>query len=1360
MYAQNSSNAKRVVVPNPNIGLRFTENNGQWNNNILLRAQLDGGAVYLEKHTLTFDFYDKKKYRSRHMGEGGLDTLNYLKAHCFKIEFLNAQNSSTIQKEKPNPDYENFYLGTDSKTWKTNVKNYNKATYKNLYNGIDYEVYAKSKHLKNTFYVAPNANYKQIQMQYTGAEKIKLSKERLIIITSLDSIVEEKPFAYQLVNNSKVEVPCRYVLKNNILSYEFPKGYDVTKELIIDPILVFAAQSGSTADNFGMTATYDAQGNLYSGGTAFNNGYPVTTGAYQLSFAGTYTPNTGNTDVVVTKYNSTGTGLLFSTYLGGTRSEIVTSLIVDQNNNLYLYGATGSSNFPTTAGAFDNTFNGGNYMYFMFNGTEFLNGTDIFVSKFNSTGTSLLASTYIGGSDNDGVNHTNALVSYVVTVNSNCTSPGNTTCYPCGGTFSINEYKADSLQHNYGDQYRGEIQLDKFGNVYIASSTRSNNFPTLGGFKSTFSTPADKQDAVVFKMNPGLSSLAWSTYLGGSGNDAGYSLFVSDSLYTYVTGGTYSTDFPTKPGCYNTSYNGGKGDGYIVKINPAGNAILKGTYIGTSNYDQSYFVTIDKKNQVYCYGQSLGNMPVSSGVYSNPGTHQFIARLDAQLSNINLSTVFGASTTNIDISPSAFAVDKCENIYASGWGGDIIYGPSTSGMPTTTTAIFPTSPNGFDFYLAALSPSMASLLYGTYFGGACSKEHVDGGTSRFDPSGKIYQSVCAGCGGNQDFPVTAGAWPNTPPFPNHNTDNNNCNNGVFKFDFQLQLVVSTINTNTLAGCAPVVINFTNAAAPTGSLASFIWYLGGGITNTTTINPSMTYTAPGVYTVALVVKDPSTCNVKDSSVTFITVYPKPLASFSLTSSPCTNTFAISNNSTGTFTTNSFSWNFGNSVTSTLSAPSYTYPINGVYNVSLTVTDVNGCKSTAINTISVLNFTPNALGTSYCYGQTGALNAGGGTNYLWTPATALSNNVIANPITTTSINTNYSVQITNTSFGQNCVQTITVQATVYPKPIASFNYSINPCGGAVNFFDTSSPIPASWQWTLNAGATSTLQNPYYFYSSGGTQTITQIVTSNMGCKDTSIQIINVPVPPPVSVSASTNICIGHTYQLSATGGITYSWSPASSIDIPNISTPIASPSVSTSYSVIITTSTACTFTLITNVNVYSASSTTPSASANPLVITTGGSTTLTYIGDPGAIVTWYPFGSTNPTTGYTVSASPGLPTTYTAIANYGVCANRVIVLVDAYTPGCISSDVFVPNTFTPNGDGENDVLYVRGLKINEIYFAVYNRWGELMFETNDKLKGWDGTYNGKPCEVGVFGWYLRVKCVNGLESFKKGNTTLIR
>ena len=370
-------------------------------------------------------------------------------------------------------------------------------------------------------------------------------------------------------------------------------------------------------------------------------------------------------------------------------------------------------------------------------------------------------------------------------------------------------------------------------------------------------------------------------------------------------------------------------------------------------------------------------------------------------------------------------------------------------------------------------------------------------------------------------------------------------------------------------------------------------------------------------------------------------------------------------------------------------------------------------------------------------------------------------LASPLSTTI----YTVQILNNTPGYNCGKTLTTQVLVLPTPTTGFTYTFNPCGGDVRFYDQSVDDIAQWLWTLEPGKTSTLQNAYNFYKTGGTFTVNLQTTNTSGCKSSKDTTLVLPTPPPVSVNVATAICRGDFAQLTAGGGVSYQWSPPETLDFPALYNPIATPIVNTTYSVVITTTDVvggnpCKFLLLAQVDVDVLSSGLIGAYANPVLITTGENSTLIYTGDPGAFVTWLPPGSTIPSTGYTVIASPNQPTTYTASANRGACAADATVHVDAYSEGCIESDAFVPNTFTPNGDGENDIFRVKGLKVIEVFFAVYNRWGENVFETNDLNKGWDGTYKGRPADVGVFGWYLKVKCINGIETFKKGNVTLIR
>ncbi|MBA3970813.1 MAG: hypothetical protein H0X46_01465, partial [Bacteroidetes bacterium] len=306
--------------------IKFTENKTQWDKQVLFRAQLDGGALFLQKNSFTYNFYDKETLRNNHTGRNKQSLGKPINSHAFRMTFLNSLQTTEVSSRQITTDYTNYFIGKDKKRWSGDVKNFREVNYKNLYEGIDLQILGLQNSIKYNLIVAPNASPNLIAFYYEGLDKLTLEKGALRLKTSVNAMTEQKPYAYQFIDGFEVEVPCEFVLKGNTVAFRFPKGYDKNIELVIDPILVFACSSGSTADNFGMTATYDADGNLYSGGTCFDVGFPVTLGAYDPTFNGGTAY--GRTDVVVTKYDSSGAFLQYSTYIGGAAStEIVTSLV-------------------------------------------------------------------------------------------------------------------------------------------------------------------------------------------------------------------------------------------------------------------------------------------------------------------------------------------------------------------------------------------------------------------------------------------------------------------------------------------------------------------------------------------------------------------------------------------------------------------------------------------------------------------------------------------------------------------------------------------------------------------------------------------------------------------------------------------------------------------------------------------------------------------------------------------------------------------------------------------------------------------------------------------------------------------------
>ena len=230
---------------------------------------------------------------------------------------------------------------------------------------------------------------------------------------------------------------------------------------------MFSTYSGSFANNFGYTATFDSDGFLFAGGSVFSAGYPTTVGAYDISYGGGTFNGSAHIDIGITKYDTSGTFRIYSTYLGGNNSELPHSLIVNSNDELFIYGTTGSSNFPTSLNAYDNTFNGGTLANLQNGlGFQYNNGTDIFVTRLSNDGSSLLASTFVGGSGNDGLNFTST----------------------------------NTLRYNYADEVRGEIQIDDYDNVYVISSTLSTNFPTTAGvFQPSYA--GGPSDGCLFKLD-------------------------------------------------------------------------------------------------------------------------------------------------------------------------------------------------------------------------------------------------------------------------------------------------------------------------------------------------------------------------------------------------------------------------------------------------------------------------------------------------------------------------------------------------------------------------------------------------------------------------------------------------------------------------------------------------------------------------------------------------------------------------------------------------------------------------------------------------------------------------------------------
>lgn len=1303
----------------------FTPNKGQWEQDFLYKSSFEQGAAFIEKNGVTLHLADLSWKKNSHLnapqdGKG-------FRAAAIRSVWLNASEKIAFEEYDPCSYYENYYSGKNPAKWKTHLRPFTKLLGKSVWPLIDIEINTGQNALKTNYLLRAGAKLSDIQIAYPGFKEVyvRASDGALIFPLSFMNLVEEKPYAYQIKDGIKKEIKCRYVLKGNILGFE-TEPYDQKADLIIDPVLVFASYTGSLADNFGFTATYDNRGHLYAGGIVFNTGYPITPNAFDTTYSGL--SSFGVCDVGISVFDSAGTNLIYSTYLGGTGTEEVSSLVANSNNELFAFGVTGSSDFPVTPQAYDTSFAGGPPLSFPSNGTSFNQGTDIYVCRFSGDGTALLASTFIGGSDNDGANN----------------SP---------------------LVYNYGDYFRGEINLDLFGNVFVGTCTYSNDFPVSNGaLQATF---AGSIDGVVFKLNPQLNQLLGSTYLGGSTDDAIYSVTTDDSSVVYVTGGTNSPDLPLTSGSWQSSFQGGLSDGFVFKILPSFNQALSGTYVGTAEYDQSFFVQCDKNKNAYLFGQTLGNFPVSNGVYSNQGSAQFIIKFDSLLSAPLYSTVFGngsASSGQVNISPTAFLVDVCENVYISGWGGNILTSVPISNMPLSQNA-FQNTTDGFDFYLAVFEKDLASLLYGTYFGGGLSREHVDGGTSRFDKRGIVYQSVCAGCGSNDDFPTTPNAWSQT-------NASANCNNGLFKFDFQIRLAVADFSPSTFNGCAPLTVHFNNNSSNTSQFEWDFSGLGGGFATDT----SFTFLNPGTYVVKLIASDTLSCNGADTTFRTITVNSIPQINFTFTNTPCSNQVNFfGNSSSGTSGITNWEWNFGDGQTGSGLNTSHDYLSPGNYTVLLVGTDVNGCSDTTVQTISFSGYTASGSMQVLCDFQAGfQMLTPGISVQKWIfndPANPGATSNQANPTFQFSDSGWYQVNLV-VFFGPGNVCSDTLLIPVYiPLPARAGYEILQPtCNNEFILQDSSVAVPPNsivqilWQVNgIGVGNSSPLNQ----ILAPGTQNITLSITDQQGCTDTISKTITVPDYSASILLSDSLLCEPGNLQLYAIGGVSCTWSPSYLFDNPqsavqnltleeseNIRVKLIFPDIFGG-TCILTDSASF---VVAWDRAYDLNLT-----ANPDTITINQSSELLLTGSIGNSFSWSPDNSSLPANPSSWKVSPDSTTQYVfTTENNGNCARTAKVTVVVLTGPCQGGELFVPNTFTPNRDGKNDVFRPRGFGISNILFRVYNRWGEMVFESKDINQGWDGTFKGKAADPGVFSWYLEYSCqqTENSEFIEKGNVTLIR
>jgi hypothetical protein len=650
----------RIAAQVAQLPIAFEPNVGQAAADARFVARGPGYAVQIGPTTTTVGV--KATRRRRLHGERAANRLH--------LRLVGANASAAVAGEDPLPGRSSYLKGRDPAAWKADIPTYARVRVREIYPGVDVVYYGRQHVVEHDFILAPGADVKRVRFETADTEHLDARDDGALVTRSGDGeLALLKPVAYQEIDGDRRSVSCQYVRANNT-TFGFAVGdYDHARPLVIDPILKYSTYLGGTAEDnddvFGRIGT-DKFGFAYIAGETDSLDYPVLN-AFQPEHAANVA---GDSDGVITKLNKTGTAIVYSTYFGGTAEDGVEDLAVDPNGNAYVTVFTGSADFPVTPGAYQTTFAGGD----RFDG-------DVVAAKFDPTG-HLLFSTYLGGS---------------------------------------------------GNEFASGIAIDGTGAVYLTGCTASTDFPVSAtAFQKTMhgSGAFGEGDAFIAKLDPRLSSLVYSTYLGGSDDDCGIAISVRSKM-AYVAGSTVSTDFPVTPGVVQPTFGGGDpsigyGDNFITKINTTGTKLVYSTYLGGNDGDFASDLALDRFGNAYLVGETLSaNFPVTAGAfqttYGGAGAagigDGFVSKLNTTATALVYSTYLGGSDDDL---AEAVGVDTNGNAYVVG-------GTSSTDFPVTPDAIQSTLAGGDglfvdDGFVTRLNAAGSAVTYSTYFGGTADEE--------------------------------------------------------------------------------------------------------------------------------------------------------------------------------------------------------------------------------------------------------------------------------------------------------------------------------------------------------------------------------------------------------------------------------------------------------------------------------------------------------------------------------------------------------------------------------------------------------------------------------------------------------------
>lgn len=683
------------------LNVPFISNQGQANENVKFYVKTFGGNVFVTKDGEIV--YSLPKLSSDNKHEAGV----VLKEQLIGATVTDISGQDQVETKI------SYFQGSDESKWQSSIPSYEYVSLGEVYKGIDVRLKAYGNNIEKYFFINPGANPQEIKVKIDGAKSLDVDEAgQLCVETDLGEVTFTKPVAYQDVNGSRKYVEVAYAVKDD--QYSFSVGdYDRTNTLVIDPLLASTFLGANYLRDSISDIAIDQWGNVYVVGTTYTTKFPTTPGAYDETFNGSFPSS--NRNIFISKLDSNLTTFIASTFIG-TGYMYTPALVLDGIGNVYITSAT-NSGFPTTSGAYSRSRKGSH---------------DAIVSKLDRNLTTLIASTYIGGSERD-FSHDIALDRdgsiYVVGQTGSADFPTTYDAYDIdysGVTRDLFISKFDNnLSTLISSTYFGgskdeavginsKLVLSNSGYVYVAGTTASSDFPTTSGAYNV--NYNGSVDVFISKFDNDLTALIASTFFGGNemeGRGASFDMVMDKTGKIYISGSTESSNLPTTLGAYDNTFNGGDRDGFVSVFNENLTDLLTSTFIGGSYPESCRAIGLDGDGNVYVAGStgsvasiSSNDFPTTPGAYDNGFNRYFdgfISILDSDLVNLKFSSFLGGNSID---NLGAMIIDKDKNVWVAGY-------TSSSNFPITPDAyddslIYRTLPNAVDAFISKLDPELSA----------------------------------------------------------------------------------------------------------------------------------------------------------------------------------------------------------------------------------------------------------------------------------------------------------------------------------------------------------------------------------------------------------------------------------------------------------------------------------------------------------------------------------------------------------------------------------------------------------------------------------------------------------------------------